>query len=347
MTEHEALSRMISPGMRREGKPNHGVIQIHVTRACDLSCYHCTQGSNLAGKVSFMTPEQFELACLSLKGYFGTVGVFGGNPCLSPHFEAYCQILRQHFPQSQCGLWSNNLNGHGKDCRRTFNPGYSNLNVHLSLSAYEEMKRDWPESRPFGLSEDSRHSPCYVAMKDVIPDEGKRWELISNCDINKHWSALIGVFRGEVRAWFCEIAGAQAMLHQHEKDYPDTGLDPALDYDQMGNPVRPINIIRHANGDPLSRQELGLGRILKWWELSMLSFRHQVRKHCHECSVPLRGYGERAQSEDSDSKEQVSQTHLNIYRPKRKDRKVELVVLQEQLGKPLQNTTKYLQNSHL
>lgn len=337
MIESECLSRMIPPDKVRPQKPNGGVIQIHITRACDLSCYNCTQGSNLAGKVFFMTPEQFEIAVKSLQGYWGTVGVFGGNPCLSPHFPTYCEILRQHFPQKQCGLWSNNVNGHGAICRTTFNPSFSNLNVHLELEAYEEIRRDWPEARPFGLAEDSRHSPCYVAMKDVIQDEGERHRLISNCDINQHWSALIGVFRGSVRGWFCEIAGAQAMLHQYDDNWQewDTGYQPVGDGHYQHTEV------------PYGDSPMQAGYYtMPWWQLGMREFKWQVRQHCHNCSMPLRGYGELAQSENPDSKEQVSQTHLNIYRPKRKDRKVELVVLRDQLGKPLEKVTDYLGNSH-
>jgi hypothetical protein len=263
MDETTALSKMVAPGTRRPGKYREGVIQILVTRACNLSCYACTQGSNLGGKVEFMSPEHFEQAVLSLRGYYGVYGLFGGNPAMSPHFEDYCRILIKHVPKEQRGIWSNHPKGKGKIMRQTFDPSVSNINVHLDREAYNEFRRDWPESRPFGLDKDSRHSPPFVAMKDVLKmdcpvcngdgdyiddqdsdgedrykdcirckgtgkmyDESRAWELISNCTINQHWSALIGVFRGELRAWFCEIAGAQSMLHQHEPDYPDTGLRP-------------------------------------------------------------------------------------------------------------------------
>jgi hypothetical protein len=66
MNEQEALAKMVAPGDRRPTKWRGGVIQIHVTRACDLACYNCTQGSNLAGRVPFMSPAHFEQAVLSL-----------------------------------------------------------------------------------------------------------------------------------------------------------------------------------------------------------------------------------------------------------------------------------------
>jgi hypothetical protein len=335
MTEQEALAVMIPPGMIRPNKPyRNGVIQILVTSSCNLSCANCTQGSNLRRIPWFMTPDQFDAACRSLKGYFGVVGVFGGDPCISPHFEEYCRILRGHFKQDQCGLWSNNLMGKGAACRTTYSPVLSNLNVHLDRKAYDEMKRDWPESRPFGLEQDSRHSPPWVAMKDLdclpFPDgtvrentEENRWELISTCDVNRNWSAGIGVFRGELRAWFCEIAMAQSILHQQNLDYPDTGLDPTQEWE----------VEEHKGGG-----------LKKWWQLPMTSFAGQVRKHCADCGIPLRGHGELAQASDNRALEQTSKTHEDVYIPKRKGRRVELVTVQAQLGPRLRSVTDYLNN---
>jgi hypothetical protein len=324
---------MVAPGTKRPGKWRSGVIQVLITRACNLSCYHCTQGSNLGGKPMVMTPEQFEVAVQSLKGYWGVVGVFGGNPAVSPHFNEICKILRKYFPKEQCGLWCNNPMGKGKVMRETFNPAVSNLNVHLDKGAYAEFKRDWPESMPFGLTQDSRHSPVFVAMKDVIKDEGLRWQLISNCDINVHWSAIVGTFRGEVRAWFCEVAGAQAMLHQDDPNYPDTGIDPRHGYCIPS---------ARAEGLMVLKEPFGVG--VKWWELPMHAFKHQVRKHCHECSVPLKGYGELAQQ--GTGPEQVSATHADIYKPKRKDRQVQIVTTLEELkSNAIGRFTDYLGNA--
>lgn len=348
MNEQEALARMVAPGTPREGKYRRGVIQIHVTRACDKACYGCTQGSNLGGKLSFLSPELFEQALLSLRGYFGVVGVFGGNPALHPRFEELCEILRRHVPFNQRGLWCNHPVSPPKAraMRATFDPAVSNLNVHLDEDAYAMFKQHWPECSPVGLHRDSRHSPPYVALKDVLKksceacggsgeerigseptqtcepcrgrgwyyDEERAWELISDCDINKHWSAMIGAFRGELRAWFCEIAGAQSILHQDDPDYPDTGI-----------------VL------PQPKQDFC------WWEFPMQSFAHQVRKHCHECGVPLRGHGELAQA--TDGIEQVSETHRGVFCTKRVGRRVELVTTTEQLGTPLGRMTDYLGNA--
>lgn len=288
-----------------------GVLQINITRACDLSCTNCTQGSQLAGKPMMMTVDQFEQAVSTLIDYPGVVGIFGGNPCVHPRFVDICRVLERYISKERRGLWSNNLRGHGKLCREIFNPEFSNLNVHCDLSAYNEMKRDWPECQPKGL-QDSRHSPPYVAMKDLKDlDKNEMWRLINDCDINKFWSAMIGVFRGELRAWFCEIAGAQSMLHENELDYPDTGLEVKDD----------------------------------WWIKPLDDFISQVNYHCPSCGIPLRGYGDLGVNGRT---EQVSATHLNIYKLKHKgQREIELVSSLSQLGSRLQVATNYIENGIL
>jgi len=333
MTEQEALARMIAPGQVRPCKPYRGgVIQIRLTRACDKACFNCTQGSQLAGPTDFMTPEQFEQAVLSLRGYWGVYGVFGGNPALSPHFEECCAILCKHVPFEQRGLWCNHAHGKAKAMRQTFDPRVSNINVHLDQEAAAEFRRDWPEANIVGEHQDSRHAPVFVAMRDLVPDEGERWALISGCDVNQLWSAAIILFRGELRAFFCEVAAAMASLHQHEPGYPDTGLDPTWAWQ---NPPE----FRLVGAVPPNLEK----PFYKWWELPMGWFKDQVRKHCHECGVPLRGRGELAMAQAGT--EQTSATHAGVYRSKRPSRPVEVVTRRIQLGLPVGNVVRYLQNA--
>jgi len=311
MTEQDCLKRMLAPGDKRPcpGYGN-GVIQIWVTRNCDKSCFHCTQGANFSGAPTAMTAEQFERACATLSDYFGVVGMFGGNPAMHPQFRLLCEIMADYIPFSRRGIWCNNPLGKAATMRTVFNPAVSNLNVHLDAKAYGEFHRDWPESRPFGLHEDSRHPPVYVALRDVVPDSGERWQLISECDINHRWSAMVGVFRGQLRAWFCEVAGAQSMLHQADPGYPDTGIE-----------VKP-----------------------GWWSRPIADFTEQIRKHCHDCGVPLKGRGLLAQA--TEGGEQVSQTHFFVCNPKMPGRGIELVEKIEQLGTgKVKLVTDYLGNA--
>lgn len=310
MNEAEALAKMVPPSQKRPHIWRNGVMQIFITRSCDKACFHCTQGSNLAGKAAAMTPEEFEQAVLSLKDYWGVIGVFGGNPVLHKQFDEICRILRKHVPFPQRGLWCNKLFGKGAICRRTFNPQVSNLNVHLDEEARAEFIRDWPEARTIvkGFDNDCGHSAPYVAMQDVEPDESKRWSLIANCDINKDWSAIICPVPGKgLRAYFCELAGAQAMLHANDPNWPDTGL-----------PVEP-----------------------GWWKRPMTDFAAQVRLHCHACGIPLKRDGQFAVNGEF---EEVSRTHADIYRPKDKNRPVHLVQLGDTPTGKVERVTLYVEN---
>ena len=159
--------------------------------------------------------------------------------------------------------------------------------------------------------EHSRHTPPWVAIQDMEDlSEEDTVAAYSDCDINKYWSAMIGLFRGEVRAWFCELAGAQSRLHEDDKDYPDTGL-----------PVTP-----------------------GWWKLPIINFQHQVDKHCFDCGIPLRGYGDL----DNGTNEYVSKTHLPIYKLKRPSGKViHEVKLYGDLKALVPRVTDYIENGML
>lgn len=312
---HPVVSSLVAPSQRRPAYLG-GILQIMVTRACNLACLGCSQASQLSGKPVVMTPDEFEVAVRSLgfggdDPYFGVVGVFGGNPAMSPHFEDYCRILRDLVPFEQRGLWCNNLRGKGAVARATFDPKHSNLNVHLDSDAYDEFVRDWPESRPYlkGHDRDSIHGSPFVALKDVEPDEERRWAMIADCDVNRYWSALIGVVPGRgLRAYFCEIAYAQAALHagaDDAGDWPDTGLEV----------------------------------VPGWWRRPMADFEAQVNLHCHSCGIPLRRPGQGAITGEF---EEFSETHRAIARPKAKGRAVQFVESIGAAGRPGRPATQYL-----
>lgn len=313
MNEQECLKKMVPPSKRRSNAFRGGIIQIQITRACTQSCFGCTQASNLAGKPAMMTPSQFEVACQSLEGYWGVVGLFGGDPCLSPYFEEICGIFCKYFPKEQRGLWANDPCGKGEICRRTFNPKFSNINVHLDRKAYDEFCRDWPEVRPyiFGLEEDSRHGPPFVAMKDLGLSQEEIYEKAAACDVNQSWSALCGIYRGNLRAYVCEVMYSQAVIHENDQSWPDLGMEA----------------------------------VPGWWKRPMQDFADQVNFHCGMCGIPLRGYGELA---IGGTKEQVSQSHAGWFRPKIPARPVQIVTsLEEMRADSLMSSTQYIQNADL
>ena len=101
------------------------------------------------------------------------------------------------------------------------------------------------------------------------------------------------------------------MLHQNNPSYPDTGLEV----------------------------------VPGWWNQGMDAFDAQARFHCHGCGMPMRGFGSLAVG---GPREQVSKSHVDIYRPKRQGRPVELVQLRSQLGEEsLGKATDYIQNGAL
>ncbi len=308
------INRMIAPSQKRPSVYSGGTIQIMVTRACDLSCCHCTQGSNLAGKPVVMSVDQFDEACRSLEGYWGMVGMFGGNPCVHPQFAKLCEVMRSTIPYRQRGLWSNNLMGKGAHARVTFNPKYSNLNMHLNKEAGDEVRRDWPEAAAYVKGEDtgSMHSSPWVSMKDLAIAEEERWKLIGDCDINKYWSAMICIVRGRLRAFFCEVAGAQAMLHEKNPDWAGTGK---------------------------MMPETGLAVEPGWWRRPMADYAAQVSEHCHHCGIPMRREGRDA---ESGAPLEYTKTHEFISWHKRAEVGVELVEIGDIAPRPDRPATEYL-----
>jgi hypothetical protein len=363
MTESELLERLKPPNKYDPANPhNGGVIQIKVEPRCDLACLNCTQNAQLRTRGESMTPDEFDASCLSLKGYTRTIGMYGGNPALSPHFEELCRIFERHFPIHQRAIFCNHPRGKAAVMRRYFHPEHSNLNVHGSREAWDEFRCDWPEARVFGLHEESRHSPCFTAMKDLtalpvapvvnhgfmysdiegdVFSNGNAWYmegteanrnlLISTCKVNATWSAIVGPVPGKgLRAYFCEISYTMAVHHHDDPEWPDTGhlieADGMTTYHYQREDGQVVELRSH------------------WWRQLMPAFAAQVRQAFHSCGVPLGGYG--ALSQDPNAPEQVSQTHVSGYEPKRKGRRVELVTVPAQLGPALAGgLTEYIHNA--
>lgn len=251
MTPEAAIASMRAPSQMQ-------IIALDVTNRCDLQCSNCTRLLAQQRRKWDMTPENFRLALQSLKGYDGIIAMIGGNPCLHPRFPELCRIFAEETPQAQRGLWSNNVFDHQEVIARTF--GVYNLNPHndeRGIASIEKLRRYVSISYHKGSS---FHAPLLAAVKDVIPDAEQMWDAISQCDINRNWSASIVQNQGQLRAYFCEVA---------------------------------------ASFDLARGEDHGHSVYEGWWRKPIERFDSQIRHFCPGCGVAARLEG-RLDSEDTD-----------------------------------------------
>jgi organic radical activating enzyme len=240
---------------RMRGPRNMHIICIDVTNKCDLACSNCTRLLENQDHFWDITPENFRLALRSLKGYWGVIAMIGGNPCMHKNFAELCQIFEEEVPNKlQRGLWTNNYFKHRELCEKTF--GTFNLNSHGEQRAEEGLTELATVARSTGgvawnYSGHSDHAPLLTAVKDLYPEQ-EMWDRISNCDINREWSASIVQNKGELRAYFCEVAASFDLAR---------GTD---------------------HGMPLTEG---------WWNKQITDFSDQVKRFCPGCGVPAKQKG--------------------------------------------------------
>jgi hypothetical protein len=228
-----------------------GVIQIDITNKCDLlKCSNCTRMLMHHDNRFVMSMENFRAAVHSLRDYPGVIGVFGGNPCVHPQFAEFSRVFAEMIPDKRRrGLWTNNFNGHGQIINEVY--GYFNLNVHDNQKHADYMKQH-TKSKVWGENRKSWHSPTLVAIRDVVPDEGKMWSMIEGCHVNIHWSGAITERNGQLRAYFCEIASS---------------------FDHMYN---------EDNGLPVTEG---------WWRQPISVYESQIKRWCPNCGIPTKMKG--------------------------------------------------------
>ncbi len=234
------------------GPRNMHIICVDVTNKCDLACSNCTRLLENQDEFWDMTPENFRLALRSLKGYGGIIAMIGGNPCMHPKFKELCQIFVEEVPnRMQRGLWTNNFFKHKDLCVETF--GTFNLNSHGAERAEGPLKElaeaaQKKQSLVWHYWGNSKHAPLLTAIKDLYP-ENTMWQMITECDINREWSATLIQNKGELRAYFCEVAAS---------------FDLARGTDH-GHPV-----------------------VEGWWQKHIEEFAGQIKHFCPGCGVPAK-----------------------------------------------------------
>jgi len=242
----------IAIGKMRSPEHMH-IICIDVTNKCDLACSNCTRLLKNQDSLWEMTPENFRLALCSLKDFKGIIAMIGGNPCVHTEFEKLCEVFREEIPnQYQRGLWTNNYFKHREVIEKTF--GGLNLNPHNEERANEKLKdlhNVMVNQRGFNggyYVGNSHHAPLLTAVKDLY-QEKEMWEKIAGCDVNREWSASIVQNKGNLRAYFCEVAASFDLAR---------GTD---------------------NGHPV---------VEGWWKKPIREFEGQIKHFCTGCGVPAR-----------------------------------------------------------
>lgn len=276
MNIDQALTKMRAPRQMF-------VICIDVTNKCDLACSNCTRLLANQETLWEMTLENFRLALQSLKDYWGIIAMIGGNPCMHSRFPELCAIFEEEVPnQLQRGIWTNNPFKHEALCQQTF--GTFNLNAHGEERAKPVLERMTTKARDDGAvvwtyMGNSVHAPLLTAVQDLY-DEEEMWQRISDCDINREWSASIVQNKaGELRAYFCEVAAS---------------FDLARGGDN-GHPVTP-----------------------GWWNQHLQAFQDQVRHFCPGCGVPAKQKG--AQDSEEIDTYTITNADIALKDPKRKTR---------------------------
>ena len=212
----QAVSKMRGPNKMH-------IICIDVTNKCDLACSNCTRLLENQDSHWDMTPENFRAALRSLKGYWGVIAMIGGNPCMHPKFKELCEIFVEEVPnRMQRGLWTNNFFKHKDLCVETF--GTFNLNSHGAERAEGPLEELAQAARQRGglvwnYKGNSQHAPILTAIKDLYP-ESTMWQMITECDINREWSASIVQVNGDIRAYFCEVAASFDLARGEDHGHP-------------------------------------------------------------------------------------------------------------------------------
>ena len=176
------------------------LIQITVNNHCEHDCCHCSQLVPHQCNKYDMSLEQVESALISLQGFNGHIGCFGGNPLLHPQFPEICKLYQKYIPvKLRRELWCSGQN-YGKYIRIIKETFYDES---VAYNEHEDGQECW-------------HQPLQIAIEEVIDDGQLMRDIILNCWVQQRWSAAITP-KG---AYFCEIAAARAHLLGEPKGLP-------------------------------------------------------------------------------------------------------------------------------
>ncbi|MGH2668151.1 MAG: hypothetical protein ACREQQ_03140 [Candidatus Binatia bacterium] len=188
-------------------------------------CSNCTRLLAHEKRRYVMTPDQFEIAVRAVEDFptksesceprrgrkNKIVGIFGGEPLLSPYFPEYVEILCASVPAKNRGLWTS------FDWRIYEHPKWGPALPHVTrlFGRAPRSGEPWADGEGYlnwNMHEEDQHcehQPLLVAIQDVVKDEKKRWDLIDQCWLNRDWSPAVALdAQNEVKFYFCEVAAA-------------------------------------------------------------------------------------------------------------------------------------------
>ena len=171
-------------------------IQIETTTRCTKVCSNCTHCTGHT-QIWDMSMQKFKQAVDSMEKFPRQVGLIGGDPVLSPHFEEQCLYLQKKLPREKLGLWT---------CFPTSGIKYRKLICDTFYSVFlNDQTRD-----------DILHGPVLVASQEVKLEQWLKDYCIHHCWLQASWSGSITP-KG---AFFCEVAGALNGLFDLDYGWP-------------------------------------------------------------------------------------------------------------------------------
>lgn len=179
--------------------------QIELTNYCGINCLYCSRyNSHLRhDQRQHMSLDQLRQALDSLRNWPGRIGIIGGEPLLHPQFKEACDLIRSMYPPQKMMLWTS-----GGKRWEEYKPLIKKTFKDVAYNEHNESQK-----------ETCQHQPLTVSIKEAVPAENIRKQLIDDCWVQRTWCPTITPYG----AYFCEVGAAQdILLNGGENAWPIT-----------------------------------------------------------------------------------------------------------------------------
>lgn len=175
-------------------------VLIDITNICHRGCVYCTRYDRHTGHQKFHMPlEQVEAALKAYRGFPRYIGIIGGEPQFYQNFDDLCKLLQRYYNRNKYILFTS------IDPQRVHNASLVSATFgHVAFHAHTKAQEEIYE-----------HQPITIAIRDAVPDEKLKNELISDCWVQRKWCPTVT----DDGAFFCEVGAALAKL-QGIKGWP-------------------------------------------------------------------------------------------------------------------------------